>query len=72
MIPETITCEQAAERYHCHYQSIRKAIKAGKIVAYRPGKNIQIDLESGDKWFYSTKQQPSSIIGRPRTGTKRR
>ena len=72
MIPETITYEEATERYTCDRRSIRKAILEGKIEAYRPGMNILIDVESADAWFMSTKRQPLTKIGRPRAGAKRR
>ena len=71
MIPETITYEEAAERYKCDKRSIRNAILSGKVEAYRPGKAVLIDVKSADAWFLSTKQKPHSIIGRPRRGAKR-
>ena len=72
MIPETITYEEAEERYRCDAHTIRRAIDAGKIEAYKPGKQVLIDRKSADAWFMSTKKQPRPTIGRPRAGTKRR
>lgn len=71
MIPETITYEEAAERYKCDPRSLRRAVIAGKIEAYKPGLRILIDIKSADAWFMSTKRQPSPILGRPRKGAKR-
>lgn len=71
MIPEIITYREAVERYKCDRQAIRKAILAGKIVSYKPGKTVLIDRKSGDAWFMSTQQKSSPHLGRPRTGQLR-
>ena len=72
MIPETITYQEATERYKCDRQSIRKAILSGAVTAYKPGKAVLIEVKSGDEWFMSTRQLPSPLIGRPRRGAVRR
>ena len=70
MIPETITYDEAAERYRCDRKAIRKAILAGEIDAYKPGKNVLIDRKQADAWFMSTKQVVRKKMGRPRSGTR--
>lgn len=66
LLPETITYQQAVERYKCDRQSIRKAILDGKITSYKPGKSVLIDVDTADRWFMSTRQQPPARLGRPR------
>ena len=41
------------------------------IKAYKPGKAIQVDLESGDNWYLSTLVVKKRGPGRPRNGAKR-
>lgn len=71
MIPETITYEEAIARYNCDSRTIRRAILAGQIDAYRPGRHVLIDRKSADDWFLSTKQRASKRIGGPRRGVRR-
>ena len=71
LIPETITYEEAIDRYKCDRQTIRKAILEGKIVAYKPGRHVLIDVDSSDSWFMSTRQKVRPRLGRPRRGARR-
>jgi len=50
-LPETITYQEAAIRWKADRAVIRAAIKRGDIIAYRPGKRMAINVESGDAWF---------------------
>lgn len=70
MIPETITYEEATERYRCDRKAIRKAILAGDIDSYKPGKSVLIDRKQADAWFLSTKQIVRKRSGRPRSGVR--
>lgn len=65
-IPETIKVAEAAERYCCCSRVIREAVKSGEIDAYKPGREILVDVRSGDEWFKSKK------IGGVRRGRPRR
>jgi excisionase family DNA binding protein len=72
MIPvEMLTYPEAAERYRCDEKSIRRAIDAGKIEAFKPGRSVLIDRKSADEWFLSTRKKPSARMGRPRKGARR-
>ena len=71
MIPETITIEEAKARYKCDRKAIMAAIYKKIIKAYKPGKAIQVDLESGDNWYLSTLVVKKRGPGRPRNGAKR-
>ena len=71
MIPETINIEEAEERYKSDRKAIMAAIYAEEIKAYKPGKAIQVDLESADKWYFSTKVTKKPERGRPRKGVRR-
>ena len=70
-IPETIKLPEASERWNCCTKKIRDEIKAGNIVAYKPGRNILVDIRSGDEWFKSKKIIPVRKKGRPRKGERR-
>lgn len=69
MLPETISIASAMERYKCDRKPLMKAIEAGEIETYRPGKSYQIVQASGDAWFTSTRIKP---IGRPRNSRRGR
>ncbi len=71
MLPETISYDEAIERYKCTQKRLRRAIKAGEIDAYKPGREVRIDKESADKWFLSNKRLATKKVGGPRRGVRR-
>ena len=71
MIPETITIAEAMERYKCDRKAITTAIHSEIVKAYKPGKAIQVDIQSADDWYFSTKIVKKTGPGRPRRGAKR-
>ena len=67
----TITIQEAAERYGISTQTLYRAVSTGKISAYKPGKSILLDADSLHDWFLSTKIIIKRPVGRPRKGTRR-
>lgn len=65
-IPETITYTEAAQRYNCDRQAIRRAVNAGRITAYKPGKEVRLVLHEADLWFYSTRIKTTEEKGKRR------
>ena len=63
---KVIPIPEAAARYHCSQKTVRRAIQSGKLTAYKPGREILVDIESGDAWFKSTQIKPRPKRGRPR------
>lgn len=61
-----ITYEEAAEQYRCHRATVERAVKKGKIEAYKPGKLVLLNAESVNEWFLSTQIKPVRTGGRPR------
>jgi excisionase family DNA binding protein len=62
---KTITLSEATERAKCSYLTIYRAIRAGDLQAYKPGKFVLIKEEDFLDWFESTKIKVSRV-GRPR------
>jgi excisionase family DNA binding protein len=69
-IPETITYEEASERYRCSGRTIMRAIEKGLIVVYKSGRHVLVDIKSADAWFYSTMQKPKTPSRRPRRSAR--
>ncbi len=57
-----ISYDDAATNCCCHKDTIRRAVEKGYIDAYKPGKQVQLDADSVDKWFKSTKIKPKFRI----------
>lgn len=71
IIPETYTYEEAQARFRCDRQPIRRAVLAGLIVSYKPGRTVLLDADSANAWFLSTQQVPTGgAIRRPRRKKK--
>lgn len=70
-IPETISYAEAETRYNCDRQAIRRAVIAGKITAYKPGKEVRLVLHEADLWFYSTRVKNVAETRRARRGGAR-
>ena len=54
---DTITVKQAAERYKCCTKTILRRARQKKFEVRRPGRHIQIVVESADAWYESTKDR---------------
>jgi excisionase family DNA binding protein len=49
-LPEVLTTKQLAEFLHVSDQTIKRAIKAGKLEAFKIGKDWRIEKEAVIKW----------------------
>ena len=67
----TIGIKDAAERYGISTQTLYRAVNAGKIAAYKPGRNILLDADSLDDWFKASKIIIKRPVGKPRKGARR-
>lgn len=56
-LPKVITVKEAAARYNVGHMTIRRRAKDGEFKSYRPGTEILIDVESADKWWFSTSKR---------------
>ena len=50
-LPEYVTIPQAIERWGVGKDKLRSLIRKGELKAYRPAKDILIDVDSGDSWW---------------------
>ena len=48
-----LTCEQVAEIAKCSIYCVREAIKAGKLKAFKPGKQYVVSPEGVEEWVKS-------------------
>lgn len=53
-----VTVYRAAEISGCHHHTIREAIDSGELPAYRPGKEIQIELQDLEEWIQDRQVVP--------------
>jgi len=67
----TYTYVEAERLYSISTRALQRLVKAGKVIAYRPGAKVLLDGESLEEWVKSTKIQPAKKIGRPRIGSRR-
>ena len=54
-----LTIKEAAELARCSAVTIRRAIHAGKLPAYKPGKQILIEEKDFRAWFRSSQVMPA-------------
>ena len=66
MLEKGLTLTQAATRVRCSEATLSRAIKRGRLTAYRPGKLIIILQEDLIKWLQSKKITPQKRQGAPR------
>lgn len=59
-MPYFMSCEDAAKIAGCSVLTIRRAIRAGELTAYRPGKSNQIAVEDLIAWVKSKKVSPEN------------
>lgn len=67
----TIGIKEAASRFNISTATLYRAVAAGKIAAYKPGRDILLDVESLEEWFKSTKIIARRPVGKPRQGARR-
>ena len=48
---EYLTCEQVAEIAHCSIYHVRSEVKAGALMAYKPGKVMLFSQEEVKRWI---------------------
>lgn len=53
-LPETVTIPNGATRWGVSKDTLRRAIRIGALKAYKPGKEILIDVSEGDSWWRSS------------------
>lgn len=64
-----VTIDEARDAYRVEGHVLYRAVKAGKIAAYKPGKRLLLDAGSLQDWFESTRVRPKRRMGRPRNTT---
>jgi len=62
-----VTYEQVEERFHCSKKTLQRAVKAGEVDAYRPGKRVLLDEATVMSWVMSKKIRPVRSPGSRRT-----
>ena len=67
----TITYLEAERIYSISTRALQRLVKAGKVIAYKPGAKVLMDADSLAAWVRSTKIKPAVKIGRPRKGAPR-
>ena len=67
----TLTYIEAERLYSISTRALQRLVKAGKVIAYKPGAKVLMDADSLAAWVMSTRIQPAKKIGRPRTGAKK-
>ncbi len=55
---EYLTCKQVAEIAKCSIYCVRAAVKAGKLIAFRPGKQWLFVRENVDAWIANSAVVP--------------
>lgn len=56
---EYLTCDQVAKIAKCSIYCVREAVKAGKLRAFKPGKQWLFAREDVDAWITGTAVVPS-------------
>lgn len=67
--PALVTIDEACDAYRVEGHVLYRAVKAGKIAAYKPGKRLLLEAGSLLEWFESTRVRPKKRMGRPRNNT---
>ena len=67
----TYTYSEAERLYSISTRALQRLVKAGKVIAYKPGAKVLMDADSLAAWVRSTKIKPAVKIGRPRKGAPR-
>ena len=57
-MPKFLTCKEAAVAASCSELTIKRAVQAGQLTAYRPGRSYQIDENDLVDWIKGKKVSP--------------
>jgi excisionase family DNA binding protein len=57
-LPKFLTCKEAAAAASCSELTIKRAVQAGQLIAYRPGRSYQIDENDLIAWIKGKKVNP--------------
>jgi len=56
---KNITVKEMAEECRCNPQTIRRALDAGQMPAFKVGRNLLVRRCDFDKWFHSKQVLPA-------------
>lgn len=57
-MPNFLTCKEAAALASCSELTIKRAVQAGQLTAYRPGRSYKIDENDLVAWIKGKKVNP--------------
>lgn len=69
---EVLTVERAAERVGCHVETIRRAIRSGRLQAARVGSQWRVSPEALAEWMASPSPSPDAEAAGRRRAARRR
>lgn len=57
-MPSFLSCEEAAKIAHCSELTIKRAVRSGALIAYKPGKGFAITPDDLTAWVKTRKVKP--------------